>query len=75
MKAGAEFDLEQDETLLRRGVITTVNPAKLLQEVEQALVKFVAILAEDGNSRQFADLLRKDFSFELESAPLEPKAS
>ncbi|MBW4471320.1 MAG: hypothetical protein KME45_13075 [Stenomitos rutilans HA7619-LM2] len=65
LKEGAEFDLKQDETLLRLGPVTRVNPAKLLEEVKQALAKFVSILAEDENSKQFADLLRKDFAFEL----------
>jgi hypothetical protein len=72
LKAGAEFDLEQNKTFLRLGVVTRVNPAKLLKEVEQALAKFVTILAEDESSRQFADLLREDFSFELELTPSKP---
>ncbi|MBD2088280.1 hypothetical protein H6F67_00120 [Microcoleus sp. FACHB-1515] len=69
LKRGAEFNLEQDETLICLGVVTKINPAKLLEEVDQALTKFVSALAEEENRKQFADALRDDFSFDLGLAP------
>lgn len=69
LKRGAEFDLEQDETLKRLGVVIKINPAKLFDEVDQALIKFVSALAEEEKRKQFASALQEDFLFELGLAP------
>ena len=66
LKDGCQFELNRSMTLDNSGPVPVIDPARLLQEVREALNRLVDdISASEPFRREFARLLKNEFTYEL----------